>query len=320
MSVLDKPSSEWTEADLKALVAGGIEERLELEYKRCAALIPNPAKTKEEICDELSKDVSAFANSAGGTLVYGIIEDRHKPTGVDAGFDPAALKKEWIEDVIHGRIHPKIEGLLINPVALQSGKVAYVISIPQSATAHQAGDKRYYKRHNFKAEPMEDYEIRDIMARLKFPRLIPHFTARFIDNRPLIEVLEYALNISLRNEGVMAAQRWKLVLWIPQSLALRQPGFSGQVIEQLQSAVFGAGWFKQHVKGDEVIFPEDELVLVPGRAAAGMGREFVYRIDTRRIGLDDRREPFLLWKTYADNMPPLNGSVLLADISHPLRQ
>src|SRR5581483_297433 len=50
MSVLDKPSNEWTETDLEALISEGLEEQLELEYKRCAALAPNSAKTREEIC------------------------------------------------------------------------------------------------------------------------------------------------------------------------------------------------------------------------------------------------------------------------------
>jgi hypothetical protein len=31
--------------------------------------------------------------------------------------------------------------------------------------AHQARDYRYYKRHNFNALPMEDYEVRDVMNR-----------------------------------------------------------------------------------------------------------------------------------------------------------
>ena len=40
--------------------------------------------------------------------------------------------------------------------------VIYVVDIPQSNIAHQAFDKRYYKRFNFISTPMEDYEIRDI--------------------------------------------------------------------------------------------------------------------------------------------------------------
>lgn len=44
-----------------------------------------------------------------------------------------------------------------------------MVEIPQSHTAHQAFDKKYYKRFNFNSEPMHDYEIRDILNRTKFP-------------------------------------------------------------------------------------------------------------------------------------------------------
>ncbi len=134
MSVLDEPSAQWNEEDLVALIDGSVEESLQLEYKRCAALA-DPSKARDDICNEFSKDVSSFANSAGGALVYGIIETGHKPTALDDGFDPAVIKKEWLEDVIQGRVHPKIDGLVINPVKLSGtrhGKAAYVISIPLS--------------------------------------------------------------------------------------------------------------------------------------------------------------------------------------------
>ena len=53
---------DWIEADLVQLIAIGEQESLVLDYKSCDAL----AKTDKKK-DELSKDVSAFADSAGGT-------------------------------------------------------------------------------------------------------------------------------------------------------------------------------------------------------------------------------------------------------------
>ena len=38
-------------------------------------------------------------------------------------------------------------------------------------TPHQAQDKRYYKRYNFQSAPMDDYEIKDILNRVKYPDL-----------------------------------------------------------------------------------------------------------------------------------------------------
>ena len=69
----------WTEAKLNNFIASGIEESLTLEYKSAEALDRNEYKKKE-----ITKDVSAMANSAGGTLIYGIsesaeIDKRHLP-------------------------------------------------------------------------------------------------------------------------------------------------------------------------------------------------------------------------------------------------
>jgi hypothetical protein len=311
MGTFDRPVTEWTEVDLLTLIADGAEESLQLEYKRCTALV-DAQKPSDEIRNEFSKDVSAFANSAGGTIVYGIIEQKNKPIALDGGFDPTVIKKEWLEDLLHGRIHPNIDGLVIVPIPFsgtRQGKIAYVIRIPQSTTAHQAGDKKYYKRYNFKAQPMEDYEIRDVMNRLKFPRLVPRFAARHVESKERIS--EYALNVTVINQGVKAAQVYKIVLWIPRQLSSCVRGFQKQEIVEIDSALFGREWFKQSItRVNHMIFPDDEWSV-----SDDGGIQFVYKIDSSRYDRDEKRAPFLLWKTYADDMPPLSGQVFLSEVS-----
>jgi len=139
----------WTEQDVADLIASQVEEYLGLDYKAAAAL----AKTDKSRAD-LSKDVSAFANSAGGLLVYGVTEKDHLPEAIDP-IDPNIITKEWLEQVINSRIQRRISGVLIFPIQLSgtySGKVVYVISVPASPDApHQASDKLYYKRFNFQS-------------------------------------------------------------------------------------------------------------------------------------------------------------------------
>ena len=144
---MPKESWERDESDLQRLIDDQVEEDSRLEYKAAESLGLSDGKK-----NEISKDVSAFANSAGGTIIYGIRESSgtppHRPEGLD-GIDPAQLSKEWLDQVINSRIRERILGVLINPVNLsgqQSGKVAYVVQIPQSTTAHQASDNRYYRR------------------------------------------------------------------------------------------------------------------------------------------------------------------------------
>ena len=86
---------------------------------------------------------------------------------IDEGCDAEDISKEWLEDVITGNIRPIIDGLVIHPVALDKrhpGRVAYVVEVPQHYGA-PIGDRRYYRRRNFKSEPMDDYEVREGMSR-----------------------------------------------------------------------------------------------------------------------------------------------------------
>lgn len=159
----------WTEADLLKIVAANDKEDRHLDYKACDSLRKNDDGKKRE----LAKDVSAFANSDGGTIVYGIREvGADKRLAMDSGYDPADIPPEWIEQVVMGRVRPALRGLRVNPVTLASGKVAYVVYVPQTTNGpHQAPDGKYYKRIERTSEFMQDYEIRDVMSRGTVPDL-----------------------------------------------------------------------------------------------------------------------------------------------------
>lgn len=163
-----KAPEEWTEQDLLGMINEKREESVDLDFKSADALGEQDSKKKD-----ISKDVSAFANSTGGVLIYGVAESDQEPHTADKlePIDPADFSKEKLENVITSRIHPRIS-VRINPVELATqcpGKFVYVVAVPQSDTAHQASDKKYYKRFNFKSEPMEDYEVRQTMNRASRP-------------------------------------------------------------------------------------------------------------------------------------------------------
>ena len=146
--------------DIQALINDGVQEDIHLDYKASAALNPNKG-------DEISKDVSAFANSDGGMIIYGVEEDnKHFPTRIDGGVDHFAFSKERLEHIIRGKISPIIDGIIIKQIALSPTHSLYIVQIPKSYRGpHQAGSKRYYKRYNFESAAMEDYEITDVRNR-----------------------------------------------------------------------------------------------------------------------------------------------------------
>ena len=160
----------WDLDKIKKMIAEKIEENLNLDYKAAASLQRSDIKTKE-----IAKDISAFANSDGGTIIYGVMEDpekRHLPKAIDP-IDRKQISKEWLEQIIQGNIRPRIHDIAIHPITINEelNHVIYVVDIPRSNTAHQAKDRKYYKRFNFNSEAMYDHEIRDVMNRSKDARI-----------------------------------------------------------------------------------------------------------------------------------------------------
>jgi predicted HTH transcriptional regulator len=161
-----------SKVDLQRLIDDEIQESLILEFKASASL-SRESKARDELC----KDVSAFANSAGGQIVYGVVEERHKPLMLDDGADPV-ITKEWVEQVISSRVQPRIEGLRVVPIELAAGRLGFVINVPHatSRAPHQAPDFKYYRRYNFQSAPMADHEIRDILRRASVAEPFISFT------------------------------------------------------------------------------------------------------------------------------------------------
>jgi predicted HTH transcriptional regulator len=194
-----------TKADLDRLIADEVQESLTLDYKASNSLGRSSNQR-----NELAKDVSAFANSAGGQIVYGIEEAKRKPVRLDAGLTATEISREWIEQTIDTNVHPRIEGLVIRAIPLTGDAFAYVLNIPSGVARapHQAADHKYYKRQNFQSVPMEDYEIRDIFRRATSAELFADIS--FANGRTDTDVgLEHGtdhstpiiLNISIGNSS-----------------------------------------------------------------------------------------------------------------------
>src|SRR5687767_2325500 len=115
-----------TEDELRLLIANRVEESLSLDYKRGDALNSPQGDLRKEV----TKDVSAFANSAGGTLIYGVAEgsgaDKHLPVSL-APVKRSLFGKERLEHLINN-IQPRISGVEIIPIPLSTSAddVAYV--------------------------------------------------------------------------------------------------------------------------------------------------------------------------------------------------
>lgn len=207
--------SEWTKQRLNQMIADGVEENLSLDYKGADSLIKSDSKKSE-----ITKDVSSFANSSGGVLIYGITEYKDEPRKhLPERLDPiqrSEISKEWLDQVIQS-IQPRIEGVVIHPITISEADntVCYVVEVPQSHTAHMARDHRYHKRHNFTTARMHDYEVRDVMNRPTHPKIKASI---FINKLTSRIKPEGTIMVRLENVGRVLARHVMVELEVPIDL------------------------------------------------------------------------------------------------------
>jgi len=302
--MFDKNPWEWEKVDVEQLISAQREEDINLDYKASDSLDKTDGKKKE-----ISKDVSAFANSDGGVIIYGVRENpaqRNIPEGIDVGSDPTIISKEWLEQIINSGIKPKIHGLRIKSITVASGKVIYVVYIPKSMTAHQASDHRYYKRYNFQSTPMEHYELMDILNRAVLPDLEPEFTLVSAGNA-------FHLVVVLVNRGTTVIRNVSFVLSLPHDLIIDSMGVSFRredyinlVFVGISKAVHFSDLTFRNVN-DEVVFPKQKF-------------EFIIPDGSRRVAIGKTSSPLLfmsgklIWQLYADNMPFKSGEIDISKI------
>jgi Putative DNA-binding domain len=177
------------------------------------------------------KDVTAFANSAGGQIIYGIPEENGVPQPLDDGVDRAQISPEWIEQVISTNTSPRVQNLRVTSISLDEAntRVAYVLSIPQatSLAPHQSTfDHKYYRRFEHRSIPMYDYEIRDILRRATTPELWIDFNfdtgkstiINFAPDSDVSEPIKVFANIG--NKSQQPAKYAVIMIFIDESFTL----------------------------------------------------------------------------------------------------
>jgi hypothetical protein len=303
----------WNEARLQKYIESEIEESLTLEYKAAEALERSDAKKKE-----ITKDVSAMANSAGGVLIYGIAESsienrRHLPEKITP-VNRNVFPREWVEQIIQA-IRPRIDGIVIHSVNLSSGEsdVAFVIEIPQSNTAHQASDQRYYKRFNFQAVPMEDYEIRDVMFREQTPNIALKFLIEitppsqeiFVEEAE-VETSPAACNliVQAQNNGSAFAQYIAVFLDVPVPIL--------KTIENKMNVKDGGRFYRHRLTNLNQEYADEQFKAnFPLLRSMSMNWKIPLAAEFENLRGEDLS---IKWKIYADNALPKEGRIRLREI------
>ncbi len=324
----------WNEEKLKNFIKDEIEENLNLDYKAADALAKTDLKKKE-----ISKDVSAFANSDGGIIIYGIAEynDLNK-SHLPEKIDPVSRKnfpKEWLEQIINTNIFPRIPNVNITPIKINNSddEVAYIVEIPKSNTAHQANDKRYYKRFNFESVAMYDYEIKDILNRAHTPILTlellieqesyEYYASNYVLGMPFrkenaqMEIrADTDLIIYTYNEGKILANYVNCFIEIPESIMIPD----SKNIKRLKE-INNIPYIKKYCDNTtrEVIgFSGSSPYQIPNYGPSHYEpilpktRSKLTRVRlNNNLNFDELK---VYWTIYADNAEPINGETKLSEI------
>lgn len=272
--------------DINRLIYERVTENQSLEYKAADSLSRSEKK-------ELSKDVSGMANSEGGTIIYGIAEtgrNTHIPDKIDP-VNGDLFSKEWLEQSILSNISPVISGITIVPITISEGKFVFVVNVPKGDTAYQnTVDHKYYRRRNFKVEPMLDFEIREVMNRVKHPQFVVDFLLQLDYENGA--GLRYKLLSSATNIGNIYAKHINYSFEVPNSIL--PDGWSHPEETRI---------FKQTNLYNNLLY----IPILPGLKGSVKTVEVIknWTADS------DLR---IKWRIYADSAPYKLGETLIKDI------
>ena len=152
--------NEWNEERLQSLVRDKVPEDRFIDYKRD---LPGD---KEDEKREFLNDVTAFANTFGGTIIFGIEEEGGNATPNDLcgctmpNPDESILR---LENLVQSCVDPHLSSLRFVPIKLESGKSVLVLVIPQSPAAPhmvKKGSPKFYMRGSAGKQPMDVHDIR----------------------------------------------------------------------------------------------------------------------------------------------------------------
>lgn len=156
--MINKALSDITATDLSDLINDGVGEGRNIDYKR------ELPKGNDEGKREFLADVSSFANTAGGDLIFGIEEEKGLPTNI-VGLQTADVDLELrrLDSILASGIDPRIKYEL-RTIPLQNGNDVLIIRAQRSWIGpHRVvfkGHDKFYGRNSAGKYPLDVTELR----------------------------------------------------------------------------------------------------------------------------------------------------------------
>ena len=247
----------WNQTRIEEIIKNNAEESIYLDFKASGAL---SNEKKKDIC----KDVSSFANSDGGVIIYGILEKDHKADSLSF-IDGDSITKEWLEQVVNDGIQRRIDGIRIHCIRFDNDvrKTVYVLEIPISPLApHMTKDSKYYKRFNFMSIAMEEYEVRHTYERKQNSKLdIGTISLEIKNEKNWFKDMEFEFSISfhIKNIGHAVSDYYKYRCIIKGAEGCR---YSYTQFDNYNTTILQDGGFAISNTTSFPIYPDEEVCIL----------------------------------------------------------
>lgn len=196
--------ADMTTDDLLAALPANEDNRW--EFKSAAVL-----ESKDQLKKVLGKQISAFANSGGGNLVFGVSDDRQiEPCPLQNG---RQSMKDFLSTMVWQSVDYPLQSFTIHPlpVANETDKFVFVVAVEDSpASPHQSKDDgKYYYRidgHTHIAPHLELLRNRVTRAVLDIANI--DFRIQTPSSVAGAWTMNFAMHIAVENKSLQSATSW----------------------------------------------------------------------------------------------------------------
>ena len=336
-----KDPKDWNEQYILQLPVGEFDW-LEAKGRRSIDLTCNGVD-ENDVRQTLSKAISAFANSGGGTLVFGLANPINIWRVDDGGVSTTIKRpstREWLEDIIPNVVDPPLRKFNVYAISRSSptsqivdGRAIFAIHVPDSEQApHQATDNRYYGRVAGKSRPLSHRFVLDILSRRRHPIMSIQCSIeseRYTPRSPIPEVHVFAvekrekitrvvLAFTAQNVGLVMARYVTCRIHLPYELL--DPDGQREYIEKVSliDNLKYVQWAKRNEERDVLkhgMFGPEQWgttwfdPVLPGLSYSW---EWPIRPDFNKDQFNDRK---IYWSAFADNAPVQSGEILVSNVS-----
>lgn len=158
--MIAKPLNDISLVEINSLITNQVRESKSIEFKR--DLPGERDKDKREFL----ADVSSFANSVGGDLIFGIEETQGAATSINGltvdNIDNEILR---LNNIIQSGLDPRLPAVEIHPIDTENNSWVLILRIRQSwVSPHRVifnGHDKFYARHSAGKYPLDVGELRN---------------------------------------------------------------------------------------------------------------------------------------------------------------